>query len=137
MSRAIKFRAWNKEDNRYAVGGTMDFNGCLELHAGPVPHAKTCYVLEQFTGMLDKNRKEIYEGDILGYLNIDPDDEAATGWVVDGKVHWWADNGRWILSDAEGFASDSALAYDPQEGWPNLEIIGNIHENPNLLTSNE
>lgn len=65
-------------------------------------------VLMQFTGLLDKNGKEIYEGDILRGL---------------GKVYFH--QGKFCVE------------YGEEWGWisKNAEIIGNIYENPELLTN--
>ena len=74
----------------------------------------------QFTGLLDKNGKEIFEGDVL---------------IREDK--WIAEVVRRVTEDSSGFN----LKYKTR-GWPGfsgffqldtLEIIGNIYENPELI----
>lgn len=72
------------------------------------------YELMQYTGMNDKNGKEIYDGDIVysqrGYK-----------FVVE-----WTDDGRFL-----GRTANRSIAYVGQE--PAVEVIGNIHDNPELM----
>ncbi|MBA7560824.1 hypothetical protein ES695_20305 [Candidatus Atribacteria bacterium 1244-E10-H5-B2] len=71
---------------------------------------------DQYIGTTDKNKKEIYGGDILRT------NEA--GWV--GAVHFH--DGRFYLEDSKG-----GFSYRPD--WGLCEIIGNIYQNPELLGS--
>lgn len=66
--------------------------------------------IQQFTGLLDKLGKEIYEGDIVKRKSSDGVSETA---VAEFR------RGRYNIGD-----------YDPTYGW---EIIGNIYDNPNLI----
>jgi uncharacterized phage protein (TIGR01671 family) len=70
---------------------------------------------QQYTGLKDKNGKEIYEGDILTSINSNN--------IV---VYWDEIHGRWIGHDKKHFNED--LYY-----YNCGEIIGNIYENPELL----
>ena len=72
-------------------------------------------VIEQFTGLKDKNGTEICEGDIL----MDDAGEPIEYWVVK-------------FSDG-GFVGECAGVAEPLFELTNLEIAGNIHENPELL----
>lgn len=74
----------------------------------------------QYTGLKDMNGKEIYEGDIL--MVSFPND------VFVGRVDWVGQNGRWNI--VEGTEESMMLDY-----WCTriAEIIGNIHDNPELL----
>lgn len=87
-------------------------------------------ILMQYTGLKDKNGKEIYEGDIVkgdwGGEEIFKVHWAQDGWRAEGKkrLRGWGDHpakwvDHWIGSIACGLA--------------NHEIIGNIYENPELL----
>ena len=71
--------------------------------------------LSQFTGLKDKNGKEIYEGDIIAYPKSGYKDYKT-------KVIWNNDWLRYETKDGLGFS----MAYG-------VEVIGNIYENPELL----
>ncbi len=110
MSREIKFRAWNDEvmipDGMVAV-----ING----HAlNPDTGKEKDWVLMQYTGLKDKNGKEIYEGDIVEADGLLPSD---------------------VIFYESAFRTEEAadpLAYD-DERYGGFTIIGNIYENPELL----
>lgn len=113
--RQIKFRAWNithsywtKPEEMMMAWGTFR-HGDIEDGIA-YDHS---WVVEQFTGLLCKDGKEIFEGDIVGYGKNN------TAWVVSwsekyGKMMW-----------GEMFVLSRASA-------KNLRVIGNIHQHPNL-----
>ena len=124
MNREIKFRAWHNNAKKYMS------ELCLYLDTGELGDVSECfhnlenkedYVLEQFTGLTDKNGKEIYEGDIIKaiYPNAQFANEAEQITVVKWAYDRWAFNNK-----TAGFYFSSLL-------YP--EVIGNIHENPELL----
>lgn len=80
-------------------------------------------ILMQYTGLKDKNGKEIYEGDVVKVM-CDDDEESA----VTQEVKW----SKW-----GGYFCDEEMAGDylPALGNPELtiEVIGNIYENPELI----
>lgn len=78
------------------------------------------FVVEQFTGLLDKNGTKIFEGDIVRLSIVFP--RMATNMPV-----LWRNNGFWLV---EGDRS-----YMPNEEY--REVIGNIHDNPELLERKE
>jgi len=126
MSRELKFRVWdilNKEliyhpNKQFSIrlnGEVVDGNGCMY---------DEIYPIQQYTGIKDKNDKEIYEGDIIkGHTSND-------GQEVISIIEF---------SPARGWYIDSATAYFDEllyEGGVNLndsEVIGNVFETPKLL----
>lgn len=131
--RELKFRAWDKNKNRYepryllAIDEVGDLWRIDSTDAIDLTSEKDRYIIEQFTGLTDKNDKEIYEGDALGgdwlecYIAwCDKCKQFQVFSVFDcmacsGDVHWC-----------------EIAEYDGK-----LEVIGNIHEDPELLGKEE
>jgi uncharacterized phage protein (TIGR01671 family) len=93
-------------------------------------------VLMQFTGLHDVNGKEIYEGDIVMYRNDYPGD-----WVDPSPpephndfaiIEWQTEAARWRLN-ADIKSNREKTADDIYEYGDDLEVIGNIHEDPELI----
>lgn len=125
-NRIIKFRAWDGDKmNTHFVVGRPQAVDLLSIMTDE-KFAQETYLLEewkvmQFTGLLDKSGKEIYEGDIL-------EDEEGDIFVVR-----YTSSARFVadLHGEKGFAYDEFALDDGH--WL---IIGNIYENPSLLTNN-
>lgn len=117
--RDIKFRVWTGKCYNYSPTiGEWDMEDC-ELFSG---YNKSPSIIEQYTGLKDKNSKDIYEGDILGGI---------CGLVV----HWCDVCHGWQLTySGEGCYSCSGDVMFNEYISDDLEVIGNIHENPELLT---
>jgi len=147
MNREIKFRAWDKSINHmsdvgeihYCQGGIKVFGAGFYLGNGWATeangHKHDCDVdLMQFTGLLDSNGKEIYDGDIVKVF-----DECFPEEFSIGKVEWGgADYPAYDIyvpstkqnMELENFCEDyNSLAGDIFC----IEVIGNIYENPELL----
>ena len=122
--RELKFRAWIKNYNCYAdvLGFEQDRlfvqfqSGERAQHRLYVP-IEDC-VLEQYTGLKDKNDKKIYEGDIV--LDYCDGDDAFI-------VEWDKDTASFILTDTEHILNVSFDNFYPDKY---LEVIGNIHLYP-------
>lgn len=124
MDREIKFRVWDEEEKtmwRHENIGYINFydkviwlrhGGFLDMDYNPC-------TLMQYTGLKDKNGKEIYEGDIVKREPMSPGGLDRIGKITfeDGVI--------WLESNV-----DSVCLYDEID---ELEVIGNIYENPELL----
>lgn len=115
MNRIIKFRAWDKLAE--------------EMQPPFSPFAVSAYnnpdnfVFMQFTGLLDKNGKEIYEGDIVTSESRDDMRVVTTNRTVSFE------DGAFIATDKNGYIPLDEYHIDMK----NVEVIGNIYENPELL----
>lgn len=106
--RTIKFRAW---DGKYME----EVPDIIELWDNSSYAYATPYkpILLQFTGLYDKNGKEIYEGDIVsGWYNAKRNAREVK-WVKTEDYNGWSETSDHPTCD--------------------LEVIGNIYENPELL----
>ncbi len=123
MKREIKFRAWDFINNRMEYGvnvndGKPVKKGYQWFLDGNTVHNSN---LEQFTGLTDKNGKEIYEGDIVkGHYDAVHNDKKIN---IKGVV---------MFNDASFCISDDLFTHYRWIDYE-LEVIGNIHETPNLL----
>lgn len=137
--RVLKFRAWHKdikhmfyaqpngefigEVNEERVCSDFDFKDLLD------EEVKWPYVPMQFTGMLDKNKKEIWEGDIVKAALMHHG-EAGTPFTA------FIFYNEHIGSFRIGYDSLGGGAQDEIYFRYQIEVIGNVYENPKLLKSN-
>lgn len=115
-NREIKFRAYDKNKNKLIFGPT-DSNpqpswvliccGCNDLP------------LMQYTGLKNKNGKEIYEGDLF---------------MIGGLIYIleWGDGSFWLCC-TEKEDNQQINDFVEADSIVDFEIIGNIHQNPELL----
>ena len=124
--REIKFRGFNGEKWRY---GDLIHDSCnghelifIDDNVERTRHSVDKDTVGQFTGLLDAEGREIYEGDVI---------EVKRGcYVKDGfrtdfifhSVVFWHKNG--FMHKGPGIFSDS---------FDNVKVIGNVHDNPGLL----
>ena len=124
--REIKFRAWDKAEKRWY--DYEDSEIFIDLHGQPLiytaenpyPFANTDIELMQYTGLKDKNGKEIYEGDIIKYKTI----------------YKWDKNPiklKPVVFENGMFTPQGVIKYLGN----NIEVIGNIHDNPELLEDDQ
>ena len=157
--REIKFRAYHKERKEIFEIASIDFeekkvalsNGVIKLLNVDFKQ----FELSQYTGLKDKNGKEIYEGDILlssnengiflQLIGFGNDDREYSGIlngfkIIDGRL---LENDDYEIDECKEFTQELIKAHNipilqPEntiiDGW---WVIGNIYENKNLLEENK
>lgn len=128
--RIIRFRAWEIDTKKmlsWEELDKLDKEGILHLFdVLSEPHNYGVIPL-QFTGIKDKNGKEIYQGDIVKICGADcPEDAEDEKHIMVVK---WDKQGGYISEYNCGFEFDPLIGNEDLE----MEIIGNIYENPDLL----
>lgn len=113
----IKYRTWIDKYKEFKYWGFID-GLFVSPPTGSVSMQECLELSEQYTGLKDKNGKEIYDGDFLHLYNYD------SGVHSEGVVVF--ENGCFILKDNNG-----VWEYI-HEGYINC-IFGNIYETPELL----
>lgn len=134
--REFKFRAKKKDNGEWVYGnllykdGVVNIvsiididDGCMECGCPIVDYIYNvdAETVGQYTGLKDKNGREIYKGDIC---------KDSMGWIF--EVLWDNENARFIGCQRKS-RGDTYICYVGRE--PAVEIIGNIYENPELLES--
>lgn len=135
--REIKFRAWEENGKNMLSSNEVGDHTLNDLKQLP-------YVLMQYTGLKDKNGTEIYEGDIVRILYTDwaskseDDPRTLEQYLIDIAHHAEVvfEYDKFCLrSFSKKYKEYSTSSIRPgNQGY--IEIIGNIHENPELIEKN-
>lgn len=149
--RDIKFRAWDKKSKKIRIVESIGFGELSYYNEGyPVAnmigrdciHDKDIIIhrdsyqheLMQYTGLKDKNGKEIYEGDIVKY-KVKGSDKTYTTVMKFNEEH-----GAFLFGIYEGVkmpcGKKTRMNKYTRKSVGSVEVIGNIYENPELLEGN-
>jgi len=125
MNREIKFRVWCPTSKHFSTQPWLSCDGLMLKWEHTVDIQTLTdirfdnYVIQLYTGLKDKNGKEIYEGDVLkiqGYR---------------GAVHHV--QVKWESVDASDDMGMDMIGFPRYSQYGEPEVIGNIFENPELL----
>lgn len=125
--REIKFRAWDKEHKEWANYSITDNK--LEFYVKEADRWKIDqrgrrFVLSQYTGIKDISGIEIYEGDIVKATSF-------ARWI--GVVKYSDENQAFIFDDLDKKYRGDSIVFMSQFD-ESFKILGNIYENPELVT---
>lgn len=150
MKREIKFRIWDQYDKKRQKGPNefLQVGRVFDLCEGC---CRNC-IIQQFTGLKDKNNQDMYEGDLVRVEYKREYDDVGT--VIEASYVGEIVFGKCLISDTSEAPQDMTIGFFIQplpnesedrqvglfpdhnliDGYVEMEIIGNIFENPELMT---
>lgn len=121
--REIKFRVWNDFIKKYETLQEVASRGAI-MPRGNELKTTVNYplIIEQFTGLYDKNGKEIYEGDVVIVRKISVDENLYEAKVLFQQI------GRSGFAYSIDYKDDNGTLFYGLQEQIYIEVVGNIHE---------
>lgn len=135
--RDIKFRIWDGAKNEWLASSNKDalpyygfalVGEVMTVQSPPVWSLDEGNVVEQFTGLKDINGTEIYGGDIIVQKSLGSNKSGCRG-----KITYKEDHAAFMFEVYERGKPVMWLFLNEFNPEKTCEVIGNIHENPELL----
>lgn len=129
MNRTIKFRGKRIDNGQWVYGDLVQCDHdilILPINTGWTHHKVIPETVGQFTGLLDKNGREIYEGDVLLFRSNKTPNKCEVGW------------NNAFTSFCVRLSYEERFGIKPLGEWlfvEPMEVISNIHDHPELLNS--
>lgn len=133
MKREIKFRLWDDESHKWFIKGEDGLVSNMVCCDSWDMFDPDDYGWCQYTGLHDKNGREIYEGDIVRVQETMDGGRIVCIEAI-ASVIWNSERGCWGCDgEFEGHLADYAFGTVLNFMGNVCEVVGNIHENPELL----
>ena len=123
MNDRFRFRAWDNREEKYIYNAQDQYDDEVECFGNMFDTYGDRYAVEQCTGLKDKNGKLIYEGDII---KCSYGSEYYVGCVV-----WDSEEIQFSME-----VNEELYSFSQHSESHKIEIIGNIHENPEMIDEN-
>jgi len=133
MSREIKFRVWDNQKSNWANRNDIDYANVLDFPVHDYflldQKERNRWEFMQYTGLKDKHGKEIYIGDIISYNDYSGPIPITPGAKIPKTIS--------TVEAPENMFKGIQLKGNGYSEPKDIEIIGNIYENPELLENEQ